>query len=221
MAESPPTKVAGSSMEDPGDNQPQGGGSSLNHHLNEDDALDNIANNPSEYPSGVVTSSGNLDLVALIGQHQVGLWRYLRALGCDSATAEDLIQETFLRVFCRPFEHRNDSATGAYLRRVAHNLFISQRRRASKISVTERASELEEAWTRWAGFDNGDGTIEALRECMGRLTERAQLALRKRFADDISRTEIGSELGISEHGAKNLMQRAKAQLRECLESKLK
>jgi RNA polymerase sigma-70 factor (ECF subfamily) len=47
------------------------------------------------------------------------------------------------------------------------------------------------------------------------------LALRKRFADDISRTEIGSELGISEHGAKNLMQRAKAQLRECLESKLK
>jgi RNA polymerase sigma-70 factor (ECF subfamily) len=100
-------------------------------------------------------------------------------------------------------------------------LFISQRRRASKVSVTERASELEEAWTRWAGFDNGDGTIEALRECMGRLTERAQLALRKRFADDISRTEIGSELGISEHGAKNLMQRAKAQLRECLESKIK
>jgi RNA polymerase sigma-70 factor (ECF subfamily) len=100
-------------------------------------------------------------------------------------------------------------------------LFISQRRRASKVSVTERASDLEDAWTRWAGFDNGDGTVEALRECMGRLTERAQLALRKRFADDISRTEIGSELGISEHGAKNLMQRAKAQLRECLESKLK
>lgn len=200
MSDFPPTQVAGSSMEDPGDNQPQGGDNPLN-----------LSSSPSS----------ELDVVSLVRQHQVGLWRYLRALGCDSTTAEDLIQETFLRILHRPFEHRNDAATGAYLRRVAHNLFISQRRRSSKISVTERASELEDAWTRWAGFDNGDSTIEALRECMGRLTERAQLALRKRFAEEHSRTEIGDELGISEHGAKNLMQRAKAQLRECLENKLK
>jgi RNA polymerase sigma-70 factor (ECF subfamily) len=42
-----------------------------------------------------------------------------------------------------------------------------------------------------------------------------------RFADEASREEIAAALGISEHGAKNLMQRAKHQLRECVESKLK
>lgn len=192
-------------MEEPGDNQPSGGADIVNR------------TNPNLASPDFTTP----DLVTLVRQHQAGLWRYLRALGCDATTAEDLIQETFLRVLHRPFEHRNDAATGAYLRRVAHNLFISHRRRATKVSLTERASELEEAWTRWAGFDNGDSTIESLRECMERLTERAQLALRKRFADETSRTEIGEELGISEHGAKNLMQRAKAQLRDCLESKLK
>ena len=205
MSKPPSTLVAGSSMEEPGDNQPPGGADIVNRTNPDLASPDSIAP----------------DLITLVRQYQAGLWRYLRALGCDATTAEDLIQETFLRVLHRPFEHRNDAATGAYLRRVAHNLFISHRRRATKVSLTERASDLEEAWTRWAGFDNGDSTIESLRECMERLTERAQLALRKRFANETSRTEIGEELGISEHGAKNLMQRAKAQLRDCLESKLK
>jgi RNA polymerase sigma-70 factor (ECF subfamily) len=162
----------------------------------------------------------DLDIVELVRKYQAGLWRYLRALGCDSTTADDLTQETFLQVIRRPFEHRNDAATGAYLRRVAHNLFISHRRRVAKISVTEKASELEDAWTRWAGFDNGDSTLDALRDCFSRLTDRARKALQLRFADRSSRTLIGDELGISEHGAKNLMQRAKSQLRECMESKL-
>jgi RNA polymerase sigma-70 factor (ECF subfamily) len=52
------------------------------------------------------------------------------------------------------------------------------------------------------------------------LTERAQLALRMRFAEDASRVEIGQALGISDHGARNLMQRAKQQLRQCVEEKL-
>jgi RNA polymerase sigma-70 factor (ECF subfamily) len=41
-----------------------------------------------------------------------------------------------------------------------------------------------------------------------------------RFAEDASRVEIGQALGISDHGARNLMQRAKQQLRQCVEEKL-
>jgi RNA polymerase sigma-70 factor (ECF subfamily) len=41
-----------------------------------------------------------------------------------------------------------------------------------------------------------------------------------RFRDDSSRDEIATALEITEHGAKNLMQRAKQQLRECIERKL-
>jgi RNA polymerase sigma-70 factor (ECF subfamily) len=42
-----------------------------------------------------------------------------------------------------------------------------------------------------------------------------------RFADQASRVEIGKALKITEHGARNLMQRAKQQLRTCVEEKLK
>ena len=42
-----------------------------------------------------------------------------------------------------------------------------------------------------------------------------------RFAEDNSRQTIAESLGITEHGAKNLMQRAKSQLRQCVEQKIK
>ncbi len=81
---------------------------------------------------------------------------------------------------------------------------------------------LDEIWDRWAGKDlTGDTAVEALRDCLGKLTDRASLALRMRFADQASRVEIGKALEITEHGARNLMQRAKQQLRTCVEEKLK
>jgi len=52
------------------------------------------------------------------------------------------------------------------------------------------------------------------------LTLRAQQSLRMRYADNASREDIAESLKITSHGVKNLQQRAKAQLRECLEEKL-
>ncbi len=86
--------------------------------------------------------------------------------------------------------------------------------------MTEQAEQLESDWMRWAGFDGGELAMELLTDCFSRLTERAMLALRLRFRDNASRQEIAVQLGISEHGAKNLMQRAKSQLKECVESRL-
>lgn len=160
-----------------------------------------------------------LDLSELVARHQAMVWRYLRALGADAALADDLTQDTFLEIMRHPFEQYSDAATASYLRRVAHNLFISRRRRDTRMSVTEHAEQFETAWLRWAGFDAGDELLDALQDCFRRLTNRAQLALRMRFGSEASREGIATTLGISEHGAKNLMQRAKSQLRECLEKR--
>ena len=92
---------------------------------------------------------------------------------------------------------------------------------ASELQTVVEQALLDEVWDRWAGKDgSGDESIEALRDCLQSLTERARKALKMRFADDSTRVEIGEALGISDHGARNLMQRAKQQLRECVEAKL-
>ncbi len=174
----------------------------------------------SKEATTVSPNDAELELHELVQQHQVMVWRYLRALGADAALAEDLTQDTFLEIMRRPLEQYNDAATASYLRRVAHNLFISRRRRESRMTVTQHAEQFETAWLRWAGFDAGNDLLDNLKECFARLTHRAQLALRLRFAEDASRQVIAAALNITGHGAKNLMQRAKSELRECLENKI-
>jgi RNA polymerase sigma-70 factor (ECF subfamily) len=164
-----------------------------------------------------------LEPEALIARHQHGVWRYLRMLGCDTSTADDLTQETFLRVLRRKsFVQHSEAATSSYLRRTAYNLLVSLYRKQGRVQTVVESPVLDEVWDRWAGKDlTGDLAIEALRNCFSKLTERAQTALRMRFADQASRMDIGRALGISDHGARNLMQRAKQQLRQCVEEKLR
>jgi RNA polymerase sigma-70 factor (ECF subfamily) len=156
----------------------------------------------------------------LIETFQAGVWRYLRALGCDAALAEDLTQETFVAILQRPFVDHGAMATAAYLRRVAHNLYVTFRRRNGRVVTTDDVEEIGQAWERWAGQDHGEELVEILNDCLSRLTERARKALEMRFRGEHSRNEIADFLTITEHGAKNLMQRAKHQLRECIERKL-
>jgi len=160
------------------------------------------------------------DPARLIATHQAGVWRYLRVLGCDPSLADDLTQETFLQVLRRPFHDYNATATAAYLRRTAHNLFISWHRSQRPLATAEEVRKIAEEWTRWAGDDQGEELLAALRACLQRLGERARRALEMRFRDQATRAQIAEALSLSEDGAKNLLQRAKKLLRECIQESL-
>jgi RNA polymerase sigma-70 factor (ECF subfamily) len=171
-------------------------------------------------PAPVPTTAG-FDPVRLIEAHQAGVWRYLRAMGCDNALAEDLTQETFLALLQHPFQELSGTATAAYLRKTARNLLISHHRRSGRVLATEDVELLDNDWSRWVGKDNGEELLDALRECLQGLGERARRALELRFRDQNTRAEIAAALALSEDGAKNLMQRAKYKLRECIDAKLR
>ncbi|HJT34469.1 MAG TPA: sigma-70 family RNA polymerase sigma factor [Pirellulales bacterium] len=173
--------------------------------------------------------AGGFDAARLIQEHQAGVWRYLRVLGCRAAEAEDLTQETFLAVLQKPFQDYQRAATAAYLRQVARNLLISSRRRSArgaeiqKEIVERETAELnaaEAAWLRWSGHDDGQERLAALRRCLETLTARARQALELRFGQQASRAAIAAALGMSEDGAKNVLQRAKEHLRTCIEQEI-
>src|SRR2546426_1060730 len=161
-----------------------------------------------------------LDAARLIREHQAGVWRYLRVLGCSAELAEDLTQETFLAVLQRPFTDNGPAATSAYLRQVARNLCISHQRRAGRYTLVEDVADIDATWDRWAGKDDGETLFAALQQCLEGLTERARTALNLRFREQKSREQIAAAVEMSEDGAKNLLQRSKQFLRECIERKL-
>ena len=165
--------------------------------------------------------SSEIDPAQLIEEHQTGIWRYLRSLGCESNEAEDLTQETFLAVLRKPFEYYGKAAAASYLRKVAYHRFISARRKSGKEVATPELERIDEAWTNWLEEkQDGSEALDALAVCLQQLGERARWALEMRFKDKLARVDIAKNLEITEHGAKNLMQRAKQKLRQCVESKL-
>ncbi|MCA9139423.1 MAG: sigma-70 family RNA polymerase sigma factor [Planctomycetales bacterium] len=151
-------------------------------------------------------------------QHRQAVWQFLRALGCDFILADDLTQEAILRLLKhKEFQPINHAATASYLRRVAHNLVISHHHKHRRTSTT---AELEVPFERWNGMDlDEDPATEALKSCLSNLTERSQKALIMKYGLELGVEEIGQELGISRDGAKNLLQRAKCYLRQCIQRK--
>jgi RNA polymerase sigma-70 factor (ECF subfamily) len=120
------------------------------------------------------------DPTRLIETYQAGVWRYLRALGCEAALAEDLTQDTFLAVMQRPFQEVNPAATSAYLRKTALNMLISHERRAGRVRAVD---DVEKLIAPGAG---GRATTMVRRgasspgDCLRRLTDKARQALEMR-----------------------------------------
>jgi RNA polymerase sigma-70 factor, ECF subfamily len=158
------------------------------------------------------------EFVALISRHQAGVWRYLRLLGCESALADDLTQETFLAVLEEPFDDYAPAASAAYLRTIARRKFAQHcERNRVKYGDLDAA---ESVWAEIARDDSGQAQLEALDHCLEKLAPRTRKALELRYASQASREDIAREIGLSEDGAKNLIQRAKEALRECIERRM-
>jgi len=157
----------------------------------------------------------------LVETYQVGVWRYLRFLGCSEAEADDLVQETFMAVLRKPFEQRSSAQSGAYLRTVARNQFLMFLRRQRREVSAQRLDVADEVWNDQAGESWGAEYIDALGVCLEGLGERARQAIQLRYNDDASRSEMAEAIGMTEEGIKTLLRRTRQQLKECVLRRLK
>lgn len=161
-----------------------------------------------------------IDFTTLLRRHQAGLWRYLRALGCEASLADDLTQDAFMTLLEKPFEFRGHLATAAYLRTVARNKYISHCRQGGRVVDLDEVETVSEDWNKLVRDEDAEETIWALRSCFDALTERSQMALSLRYRENASREEIAGRLDMTADGVKTLLRRSRAKLRECLERKV-
>ncbi|OAB39418.1 RNA polymerase subunit sigma-24 [Paenibacillus macquariensis subsp. defensor] len=71
-------------------------------------------------------------------KYMMDVYRYLRLLCRDDATAEDLVQETFYRAYIH-LENYKDENVKSWLFRVAYNAFIDMLRKEKRSVVREKA----------------------------------------------------------------------------------
>lgn len=148
--------------------------------------------------------------------YQRGVWRFLRALGCATDEADDLTQEVFLVALRSPPRH--EAAARALLRQTARHLWL-RRQRDDQGRARRLVEAADSLWQQDCDVDDGDGWLTDLEACLQRLEARSRRAVDLFYGERLSRVELGVALGISDHGARTLLQRVRKFLRECIEQR--
>ena len=111
---------------------------------------------------GTVRAAADGDLVAfeeLVRAYQAEVWRFLRHLLGDAALAEDVTQETFLRVFQRLRTFRYRSRFSTWVFQVARNAGVDALRTRAR---QERLARVVPPPRAVAGSDSGLDIVAAL-----------------------------------------------------------
>lgn len=143
--------------------------------------------------------------------------RYLRFLGCDPDTLDDLAQETMLAA-AKSFGDRLPSLP--WLLTVARNALRGHLRRRGRRREVHDLDRLHSMWVEQVHDDGGDAQHAALRECLRELPPRARLAVDLRYREGLSHRRIGSLLGLRAGSAKSLLHRLRVTLGECVRRRI-
>jgi RNA polymerase sigma-70 factor (ECF subfamily) len=166
----------------------------------------------------------------LVARHEKRLWNFLRRFVRDKATAEDLLQEVFLRVVKSAAEWQPSAKVSTWLFTIARNLCTDQARRA-EFRQTESLDQAK-AGEDGSGLrridriaaNSGDAEKEAMGREIAALVDCAvdELPVEQREVFlmrevmDMSFAEIAAQVGASEPTVKSRMRYALQRLRSKL-----
>jgi RNA polymerase sigma-70 factor, ECF subfamily len=144
------------------------------------------------------------------------LRRFIRRRVADDHAADDLLQETFLRVHRSIGTRREEDRLAAWVYRIARNVLLDHHRRASNPAVGlgdfEPQAETEE---RSCSLRCGGGgwLDEMIRSLPDGYREAVQLA----EAEGLLQEDVADRLGLSLSGAKSRIQRGREMLKGVLD----
>jgi RNA polymerase sigma-70 factor (sigma-E family) len=145
---------------------------------------------------------------AFLRQSAPALLRLGNALTLDRAAAEDLAQETLIRVGMAWPRVRRDGNPVGYAQRTMVNLFLNERRRRRPIPVAELPDRPDED-TALASIDDAS----VVRQLLAGLPPQQRVAIALRYLADQPDDQIAAALGCSAGTVRSYLSRGLATLR--------
>ncbi|MDC3379446.1 RNA polymerase sigma factor [Planctomycetota bacterium] len=143
-------------------------------------------------------------------------YRYLR----DRDKAEDVVQETFLKLYKARDRYRPDARFASYLLRIATNICLSQlrKKKMGSLDAGEGSMEPEDPD---AVPPDGDALQEELhgrvRAAVERLPDRQRIAILLNKFEGQDYAQVAEHLGLTVSATKSLLHRARMALKAELE----
>ncbi len=155
------------------------------------------------------------DFAAFHRETAVPLWRYIYRTCGDTALADDLMQESFLRLLKRPKVLADGAVARPYLYRIASNLLRDRWRRETRrqrLAPTPRSMVAEDAEHARETRIRGD-----VHWVLERLSARERALVWLAHVDGYHHQEIAQILGLRRGSVKVMLHRAKAKMLGLLE----
>lgn len=151
----------------------------------------------------------------LLKTHQQPLVRYARRMLSDPGAADDVVQETFLRLWTRAGSYKSSSARlTTWLHNIAHNLCVDSFRRNARLSFTDDESQLEVTTAGPERDAESTDSAHRVRTALEGLPERQRSALLMCHYQGLSNREAASVLDVSVDALESLLARARRRLKE-------
>ena len=158
---------------------------------------------------------------SLIRKYQKQVHAYaFRKVG-DFQTAEDITQETFLRVYQKLATLNDPAKFSNWLYAIVNHLCIAwhRKKRFQTESLQEiHISEIEtDAYSRYVAVEHAKTTVEMqrdlVRKLLTKLKESDREVITLHYFEEMTSSEIGTYLGVSENTIKSQLHRARQRLK--------
>lgn len=137
---------------------------------------------------------------------------FLRRLSGDSAVADDLAQEVFIRAFRYfPGFRMGNASYYTYLLHVAHSILVNHYRKREHYTLSHE--EYGESPQHETGEMTFEEDVEKLLQALSQTEKEAMLL---KYRDDLKVKEIAKRLGKTENAVKLILCRSRKKLRNCL-----
>jgi RNA polymerase sigma-70 factor (ECF subfamily) len=178
-----------------------------------------------------------LDPERWVEQHGDVLYRYALVRIGDSASAEDLVQETLLAAVRSQAKFRGQSTERTWLVGILRNKIVDLIRKQSRVTIMSSPEELEAevdqffhsgSFAHWAQAPRSWKTHprhsveqtefwEILQQCLDHLNQVQHRAFTLRELEGINLEELCNILSVSATNIRVILHRARLGLRQCLE----
>lgn len=126
----------------------------------------------------------------------------------DSDWAKDISQETFITVWQKLPEFRNEAAIGTWIFRIASNQCLRQLEKQKRMPKSELPEQLESKQD-----ISNEGQIQFLYKCISELNEIDRIIISLEL-EDVKQAQIAEIVGISESNVRVKIHRIKEKLTE-------
>lgn len=164
----------------------------------------------------------NIEFVRLLKQHDRRVAAYIFSLVPDWNDAEDLVQNTCVRLWEQFDDYRTGEDFGAWACTIARYEVMTYRKRTGREKL-HFSSEVVDALATQSAADHdfAERRLKALGDCTRRLSDSARMLLDLCYAKRVRIKDVAMQLGRSVNATYLMLSRVRHDLHECVETTLR